>query len=384
MTQPFGPDYGFGLYIHWPYCAKICPYCDFNVYAAKDRDPAPLVAAICADIAAHKDVIPAHPRLQTVFFGGGTPSLLTGGQMEEILAVADQMFGVSADAEITLEANPNDILKRDVEGWKTAGINRLSVGVQSLDDAALSFLGRDHGAQSARQAVAKVADLFENFSIDMIYARPGQGLREWKSELTAALELGAPHLSLYELTIEERTAFGHRAARGELKPMPGDDQADLHELTQDITRSRGFHSYEISNHATAEAFESRHNHIYWASGDWIGVGPGAHGRLTVSGARAATVTHRKPSDYVSANGDNHWQSQDMLEALPSARELLSMGLRTSRGVDIARLEALGHSIPAEALSEALEQGWVERHDNRIWLTEPGRLLADGVTSRLSP
>ncbi len=376
-----GPQYGFGLYVHWPYCSKICPYCDFNVFAAKDRDPEPLIAAICNDIRAYREFMQDHPALDTVFFGGGTPSLLAPAHLQRIMTVADKAFGVKADAEITLEANPNDILSADLGGWKTAGISRLSIGVQSLRDDALRFLGRDHDSHKALEAVSKAASLFDNHSIDLIYARPGQSLAEWRAELSEALALGTPHFSLYELTIEQRTAFGQRAARGDLVPMEDDDQADLYELTQARCDAACLPAYEVSNHASAPQYQSRHNMIYWNSGDWIGVGPGAHGRITVSGERFSTEASRKVADYVESA-----QPKPVLStSLDVAREFVAMGLRPTMGLDLSRFETLvGHPPRAGVLADLQQQRLIAVSADRLALTAPGRLLADRITALLAP
>lgn len=382
---PFGPDYGFGLYIHWPYCSRICPYCDFNVYAAKDRDSAPLVNAILADLARHKHALGAHPKLQSVYFGGGTPSLLSSEDIGRLISAADSAFGLDSDVEITLEANPNDVLKSDVEGWAAAGVNRLSIGLQSLNDDALRFLGRDHDAASARRAIELAARQFPNHSIDLIYARPGQAEDAWAAELSDALALGAPHLSLYELTIEERTAFGKRAARGELVPMPDDDQADLYELTQEICEGHGLPAYEVSNHARALDNQSKHNLIYWRGGDWIGLGPGAHGRLTFDSGRIATLAPLRPDDYSAAVARTAGLTGDMLSPIDSARELLALGLRPSEGLNPQRIEALvGAPLDNDALGNLIETGFVHRLGERIALTANGRLLADRIAAELSP
>lgn len=376
-----GPKYGFGLYVHWPYCARICPYCDFNVYAAKDRDTAPLLDAIVQDIFRHRDALPDHPELDSVFLGGGTPSLLTGDQMARIVEAAKDAFGLRPGAEITLEANPNDILIGRPDAWRKAGVNRLSIGIQSLEDEALEFLGRDHDAAGAIEAVKSIQPMFENHSIDLIYARPGQSETDWSEELKRALGLGAPHLSLYELTIETRTAFGKRAARGELVPMLDDEQADLYERTQDICEAAGLMAYEVSNHARAPELESRHNHIYWASGDWIGVGPGAHGRLTIDGVRHANEAARRPADYIS-------QKQTTVSTLStseSAREYLAMALRPLAGMNLARFESLFGSAPApETIKDLIENGYATLDDNTLKLTIQGRLIADYVASLLAP
>ena len=379
--QGVGPEYGFGLYVHWPYCSRICPYCDFNVYAAKDRDPEPLLKAITADLSAHRARLPNHPPLQSVFLGGGTPSLLSPGQMSAILETANDTFGLASDAEITLEANPNDIIASDPVAWALAGINRLSIGVQSLDDEALKFLGRDHASADALAAIDRAQTQFDNHSVDLIYARPGQSLTAWEAELTEVTALGAPHLSLYELTIAERTAFGHRAARGDLVPMPDDDQADLYELTQAICEAHGLPAYEVSNHARGAAYESKHNHIYWASGDWIGIGPGAHGRLTLNSQRCATEAPRRPADYIA----DPQASKTGLSQTDTAREFLAMALRPTSGLSLERFELLfGAPANAEILVDLEKNGLSSIKDKMLALTPAGRLMADYISGLLAP
>ncbi|MEL7039969.1 MAG: radical SAM family heme chaperone HemW [Pseudomonadota bacterium] len=381
MICAVGPDYGFGLYIHWPYCARICPYCDFNVYAAKNRDPEPLLATIQNDIRAHRTRIPDHPKLDSVFLGGGTPSLLHPHALADLIETAEHVYGLKPDAEITIEANPNDILRSDLEAWAAVGINRVSLGIQSLDDRALAFLGRDHNSTDARRAVERIQAVFENHSVDLIYARPGQTPAAWARELTAVLRLGAPHLSLYELTIEASTAFGKRAARGELLAMPDEAQADLYELTQSLCEAAGLPAYEISNHAREPRFESRHNHIYWASGDWIGVGPGAHGRLTDRHQRWATLAPLKPADYLL----NAQTVPDPLSQQDTAHEFLTMALRRARGLDLERFERLfGAPIDPETVRGLCARGLAELTPKRLGLTVGGRLLADHIAAQLTP
>lgn len=378
---PVGPDYGFGLYLHWPYCARICPYCDFNVYAAKDRDTGPLLDAIIADIRAHRARLPDHPALDSVFLGGGTPSLLSASQIGRLLNEVNDTFDIAQHVEITLETNPADVSTDAPRAWRAAGINRLSLGVQSLDDTALSFLGRDHTAETARRALGLVQAVFDNHSIDLIYARPDQSLTAWSAELRDVLSLGAPHLSLYELTIEERTAFGKRAARGELVEMPDDDQADMYELTQQVCAEFGLPAYEVSNHARGPEFEARHNHIYWASGDWIGVGPGAHGRLTRDGARMAMEAARRPADYMSSPRPTETQ----LSTLDTAREFLAMALRPVRGMDLARFEALFGCPPEpEVIADLASNGLAKVDSQRLKLTPKGQLMADYIAGQLAP
>lgn len=384
---PFGPDYGFGLYIHWPYCTRICPYCDFNVYAAKSRDTGVLVDVIAMDIRAHRERMPAHGQLDTVFLGGGTPSLLLPDQVSMLLQSARDSFGVKPGAEITLEANPNDVVSADLQGLAAAGVNRLSIGVQALRDEALAFLGRDHSAAEAKEAVARALQVFPSVSIDLIYARPGQRFQSWQAELSEALALGAHHLSLYELTIEKATAFGRAAVRGDLIPMGEEAQAQMYEITQSVIMRAGMPAYEVSNHAVSEAHRSHHNLIYWRGGDWIGVGPGAHGRISVPGRRYATLAQPRPPEYmakVQALGSG-WGGADVLSATDIARELVSMGLRPAEGLEIGRVEALtGEEMSREKIATFAEQGWLEMSPGRIALTPAGRLLADAISVELAP
>ncbi len=384
---PFGPHFGFGLYVHWPYCTRICPYCDFNVYTAKDRDSGPLVEAIAADIHAHRPRMPQHGALDTIYLGGGTPALLRPDELGTILLAASETFGIKRGAEITLEANPNDVLRADLLGLQKAGITRLSIGVQSLRDSSLAFLGRDHDATSAAEAVRRALKVFPSVSIDLIYARPGQSPASWEAELGDALALGAPHLSLYELTFEPKTPFGLGAKRGDINPMGDDAQADLYELTQSLTNAAGLPAYEVSNHAASPDHQSRHNLIYWRSGDWIGVGPGAHGRISVGGGRYASAAERRPEAYI-ANVQalqSGWGDAARLEPLDIARELLSMGLRAAEGVDLRRVEVVsGMEIARDKIEVFVDKGWAELAGAELRLTSSGRLLADAITAALSP
>lgn len=383
----FGPAYGFGLYVHWPYCSRICPYCDFNVYLARDRSGDELVEAILADIGRHRQWMASHPALDSVYFGGGTPALMRPDQVGLILARACETFGIRKDAEITLEANPNDILRADLAGFAAAGVNRLSVGVQSLRDHDLSFLGRDHDAACAVTAVGLALPVFRSVSVDLIYARPGQSCAAWETELREAMAMGAAHLSLYELTIEPATAFGKAVERGEIVPMADDLQADLYEVTQEITGSFGLPAYEVSNHARAPDHQSRHNMIYWRGGDWIGVGPGAHGRISLGAERYASEAVRRPQDYMRQLLEPALPvvQAERLSRVDIAREILAMGLRPVAGMDLRRIEALtGKPVPADVLATLQEAGWVSLDGPRLRLTSSGRLLADAITARLSP
>ncbi len=386
-VAPFGPHFGFGLYVHWPYCARICPYCDFNVYAAKDRARGPLVQAIISDIRVHRDRLPQHGALDTVYFGGGTPALLAPSEIAAILEAAETAFGLKPGAEVTLEANPNDVLRGNLAGFRQAGVTRLSIGVQSLRDSALAFLGRDHDALAGEQAVKKALKVFTSVSFDLIYARPGQSPANWETELLDALALGAPHLSLYELTFEAKTAFGQAARRGEMTPMEDDAQADLYELTQALTASAGLPAYEVSNHAASPDHQSRHNLTYWRGGDWIGAGPGAHGRLTVGGHRYASEAERRPEAYMAAiqTLENSWADAGRLERRDIAREILSMGLRATEGVDLRRVDLVsGEPVQRDKIGAFTQQGWAILDGHVLSLTPSGRLLADAITLELSP
>ena len=386
-VAPFGPHFGFGLYVHWPYCTRICPYCDFNVYAAKDRVTDPLVEAIAADIAVHRARLPEHRGLDTVYFGGGTPALLRPDQIGRILMEASEAFGIREGAEITLEANPNDVLRADLQGLARAGVTRLSIGVQSLRDASLAFLGRDHDAASGAEAVTRALKVFSSVSMDLIYARPGQTPANWEAELADALALGAPHLSLYELTFEAATPFGKAVERGDIDPMPDDAQADLYELTQRLTAEAGLPAYEVSNHAASPEHRSRHNLIYWRGGDWVGVGPGAHGRVSVGSGRYASEAERRPEAYIASiqTLNNSWADAAKLAPVDIAREILAMGLRASEGVDLRRVEILtGQPVARDKIDVFIEQGWVRLEGTELVLTASGRLLADAITAQLSP
>lgn len=385
IAQNTGPDYGFGVYIHWPYCARICPYCDFNVYAAKAHDTAALLEAMCIDLGTQARALSDHPHLTSIFFGGGTPSLMKPAQIETLIAACQSHFGLDDTCEITLEANPNNVTPEAAQSWHSAGINRLSIGLQSLDDGALAFLGRDHNSAHALHAAEIAHDVFASFSIDMIYARPGQSLADWERELRAALALGAPHLSLYELTIAAGTAFAKAVDRGTLTPLPDELQADMYELTERLTVEAGLAAYEVSNHASGPEHHSKHNMIYWQSGDWIGLGPGAHGRLSIDGARIATEAHARPHDYIKAVSltGTGLNLRDILTQDDTAHELVTMGLRPATGIAFARIERLlGRAIKPETLAHLRAGGWLAESSQTLALTAPGRLLADRIALEL--
>lgn len=372
-----------GIYVHWPYCAAICPYCDFNVYRARGADNAPLLDAIEADLAAHAARF-GKREAASLFLGGGTPSLLRGAEIARLIDAAARAFTLAADCEITLEANPEDAGMFAEQA--AAGVNRFSVGVQALDDAALKALGRRHDAASALRAVDAAAATARRVSLDLIYAREGQGLSAWREELTRALALPAEHVSLYQLTIEPETAFARRAARGQLAPPKDEEAAALYEATQEICEQAGFSAYEISNHARDWSARSRHNLVYWRGGDWIGVGPGAHGRVTQDGVRIALEAQRRPADYIDAVREHGIGAftETKLSGEEAADEFLLMGLRIDEGVGAARFEALrGRALNADALSWLAEQGFVTLDEGRIRLTPRGRVVANTIAAEIA-
>jgi oxygen-independent coproporphyrinogen-3 oxidase len=383
MAFPFTSERGFGVYIHWPYCARICPYCDFNVYAAKTRDPAPLLGAIHRDLAGWRER--SGPRqVDSIFFGGGTPSLLTGPQIAALIGEVDRLWGVRAGAEITLEANPDD--RARFADFAAAGVDRLSLGVQSLDDARLKFLGRTHAALDALAAIDAALRSFRSTSLDFIYALPEETLDGWRAELGRALQLGADHLSLYELSIEPGAVFARSVRRGQWTPAEDDHAADLYELTQAMTQAAGMPAYEISNHARSPEHRSRHNTIYWRSGDWVGAGPGAHGRLTAQGQRLALSAVDRPGDYLKAVDASGWGvgESEPLDALAQGRERVVMGLRVVEGFAIADMAELGLVLDREGLQQAMELQLLDVAYDRVQLSPAGRLAADRVAALIAP
>ena len=382
MTE--APPSSLALYVHWPYCARICPYCDFNVVSDRGRveEQAGLVQAILADMEAQSRLVGPR-RLASIFLGGGTPSLMPPEAVAAVIARAKTLFPPADEIEITLEANPTDAEAGRYAALADAGINRLSMGVQSFDDAALKFLGRDHSAAEARRAVETAGRAFPRLSIDLIYARPGQSVAEWTAELTTALDLGFEHVSPYQLTIEPTTAFGRAFARGTLTPPDEDLAAELYETTQVVLEGAGFEAYEVSNHARGEAARSSHNLHVWRGGDYLGLGPGAHGRLTLDEERTATVAHRRIADYVAGVAvGTPWAERERLDPQGAAEERVLLGLRTVEGVPLALLRALGLSEATGTLAELISDGFLGRQADRVAATPQGRPLLDAVLKAL--
>jgi oxygen-independent coproporphyrinogen-3 oxidase len=372
-----------GVYIHWPYCARICPYCDFNVF--KDRGgeaPAALARAIVADLEAQAAL--TGPReLASVFLGGGTPSLMDPAWAGEMIAAAKRLWAPAADLEVTLEANPTDAEAQRFAGFADAGVNRLSLGLQSLDDAALGFLGRNHDAATAVRAAQAATRAFPRLSIDMIYARPGQAPQAWAAELQAALGLGAEHVSPYQLTIEAGTAFDRAVRRGTFTPPDAETGAELFDTTQRVLEAAGFQAYEVSNHARGAAARSRHNLIYWQGHDYVGAGPGAHGRITARGTRQATHAAARPADYIArvAGTGVGFPAPEALTPREAAQERLLSGLRITEGVPLADVAAL--AIPPARIAGLVALGLLADDPRRLRATTAGRLVLDRLTQELA-
>lgn len=374
---------GFGIYVHWPYCTAICPYCDFNVYRARGHGNSELLDAIEADIAGHAARF-GRRAAASLFLGGGTPSLLRGVEIARLIDACSRAFVLAPDCEITLEVNPEDasLLAEQV----AAGVNRVSIGAQAFDDAALKALGRKHDAAAALRAIEAAAKTGARVSLDLIYAREGQGVADWIAELRQALALPAEHLSLYQLTIELGTAFARKVSRGALTLPDADAAAELYEATQAACEAAGFAGYEISNHARGPGARARHNLIYWRGGDWIGVGPGAHGRIAHAGTRTALEAQRRPGDYIDAVREHGigWVTETPLTNTEIADEMLIMGLRIDEGVELARLNALRAApVNAQALAWLEGQGFVSVGDGRVRLTAQGRPLANKIAAELA-
>lgn len=382
------PDHagaGFGLYIHWPFCRAKCPYCDFNSHVRAMIDTARWRAALLADLDHAAGQSDACGPLTSIFFGGGTPSLMPPEIAAALIARARALFGFAPDIEITLEANPTSVEAGRFAAIREAGVNRVSLGVQALDDTALRFLGRQHDVAEARKAFDLARGLFPRVSFDLIYARPDQNAAAWKAELREALAMAADHLSLYQLTIEAGTPFQAEVARGRLVPPDPDHAADLYERTQAQCAAAGLPAYEVSNHARPGA-ESRHNLTYWRYGPYLGIGPGAHGRVRRDGALFATVARRAPEAWLSlveAQGHGEETVEPVARA-DQASEMLMMGLRLTEGVSLSRFEALAEPSArrATALARLIADGFVTRNGDRLSATQAGRLVLNAVLAEI--
>jgi putative oxygen-independent coproporphyrinogen III oxidase len=379
MSEPFG------IYVHWPYCQAKCPYCDFNSHVRTELEEDRWARAIVRELVAVAELQNgARPQVESIFFGGGTPSLMSGHSVGTVLDAIGKHWLLADDIEITLEANPSSVEQDRFRDYRAAGVNRLSVGVQSLDDAALKSLGRLHNAREARHAVELASAIFPRASFDLIYARPQHTSKAWASELNAALEFGTEHMSLYQLTIEPATPYAQLAREGRLKVPDEDVAATLYEVTQEICESRGFPAYEISNHSRAGA-ESRHNLIYWRYGDYAGVGPGAHGRLTLDNKRVATQAERLPERWLAAVEEKgNGFTIEEVAAPDAAREHLLMALRLAEGITLAAYAARWGHAPAPKRIAALAEGGLVTLDNgRLKASPRGRLVLNTLIAELT-
>ncbi len=376
------------LYIHWPFCLRKCPYCDFNSHVRDAIPQARFAAALRAELAWEAARL-GRRTLTSVFFGGGTPSLMAPETVAALIADARALFDAAPDIEITLEANPTSVEQAKLAAFRAAGVNRLSLGVQALDDAALAGLGRAHSGTEAIAALEQARGLFPRLSFDLIYARPGQSLADWRTELRRALALAADHLSLYQLTIEPGTAYEGLHRRGELV-LPDDDLAEaLYDATAEAAETFGLLAYEISNYAKPGA-ESRHNLAYWRYGDYAGIGPGAHGRLRLGGEVIATRRHRAPeiwADRVEANGHGS-TAEEAVCPRDRAREALLMGLRLAEGIDASAFErrtgmALEAAVDPFILTACREAGYLAWDGITLAATHAGRRRLDALLPRLA-
>lgn len=374
-----------GVYVHWPYCARICPYCDFNVVRDRGRtaEQAALADAIVADLTTQRELT-GQRTLLSIFFGGGTPSLMDPAQVARVIETAKRLWSPAGDIEISLEANPTDAEADRFAALAQAGVQRLSLGVQALDDASLKALGRNHDAGAARRAITAAAKAFPRLSIDLIYARPGQTDAAWRAELAQALAMGPEHVSPYQLTIEAGTAFDRAVGRGTLKVPDEDLAATLFETTQEVLEAAGFDAYEVSNHARGQAARSRHNLVYWRGVDYVGVGPGAHGRLALAEGRAATTAHRAIADYVAGVAETGVGfTREILTPQEAAEERLVLGLRIDDGVAFAEMAPLGLTPNLPKVRDLVEAGLLAPDPNRLRATRAGRLVLDRLTGVLA-
>ncbi len=376
---------GFGLYLHWPYCESKCPYCDFNSHVASHIDQKQWQQAYLSEI----DRLGQETQgriLTSFFFGGGTPSLMEPELVAAIIERIRATWPMANDPEITLEANPGSVEAGRFRGFQQAGVTRVSMGMQAMNDEDLRRLGRKHSAEEARKAFEIARNCFDRVSFDLIYARQDQTLVAWRDELGKALELAIDHLSLYQLTIEDGTAFADRFAKGGLRGLPSEDlSAEMFELTQELCDKAGLPAYEVSNHAKSGC-ESRHNLIYWRGGDYVGIGPGAHGRITLQGTRWATEAPKSPALWLGMvqSGKAPELPRSALTAEEHSLEYLLMSLRLSEGLDLARYQNMsGTALNAQKIRELSEIGMVEITGDRLRTTPNGRMVLNAVLRDLA-
>lgn len=374
---------GFGLYIHWPFCQAKCPYCDFNSHVAREIDQSRWLRAYLGELDRVASLTEGRV-LRTVFFGGGTPSLMDPEIVAAILEHVQRLWPTANDMEITLEANPGSVEAGRFRAYQDGGVNRISMGIQALNDDDLRRLGRIHSVSEAKAAFEIARNTFDRVSFDLIYARQDQTLEGWKAELGEALSMAIDHLSLYQLTVEQGTAFGDRYNRGKLRGLPEDDlAADMYEATQEICAAHGLEGYEVSNFARIGS-ESRHNLIYWRYGDYVGIGPGAHARLTLAGQKYAIETWKMPNKWLSeAEAGNGESLCEAIDRMGQATEFLLMGLRLSEGIDLLRYERLaGEPLRMDKVDALREIGMLNKENQRLSVTPQGRMVLNSVLSEL--
>ncbi|MCC7348540.1 MAG: coproporphyrinogen III oxidase, partial [Variibacter sp.] len=382
MTAPHS-DSAFGVYVHWPFCLSKCPYCDFNSHVRHAGvDEARYVRAFAREIAATAARVPGRT-VSTIFFGGGTPSLMQPATLGAILDAIAAHWTVAPDVEVSMEANPTSVEAERFRGYRAAGVNRVSLGVQALDDAALSALGRLHTAEEALQAVATARAIFDRYSFDLIYARPAQSPAAWRQELTRAIGEAAEHLSLYQLTIEPDTPFQTLYAAGKLEVPDEDTARALYDVTQETCAAHGLPAYEISNHARLGS-ECRHNLLYWRAGEYAGIGPGAHGRLDLAGARYATATEKRPESWLMRveNAGHGFVVDEPLSHIERADEFLLMGLRLAEGIDPKRFaELAGRPLDPRRIAMLRDDCFVETTAaGRLRVTREGFPVLDAIVA----
>ncbi len=378
-----------GVYFHWPFCLAKCPYCDFNVHVRDDVDAGVWEAAYLKALESYAAAMPDRT-VSSVFFGGGTPSLIPPAMIGRLLDKIHQLWPCVNDLEVTLEANPTSVEAKKFAAFKEAGVNRVSMGVQALDDAELKFLGRRHTLDEALAAIEIAGDLFDRFSFDLIYARPQQTLEIWEAELRRAAGLAKGHLSLYQLTIERNTPFYFDHEQGKFSIPKDDLAADFYLLTQSVMRELGLPIYEVSNHAAGEAQQSRHNLLYWHYGEYIGIGPGAHGRIDLEGGRYATRDHQAPESWLNlverqGSGAHPYQ---LLSLEEQVLEALMMGLRLADGIGLENFKRFGAAewsdiVDMKQLRVFESEGWLRADEANIALSDEGLLRLNSIVPRLA-
>lgn len=378
------PNKKIGVYVHWPFCARLCPYCDFNIYKNKPELAHKLTSAILKDL--QKWRRRSGPReLVSIHFGGGTPSLMQPAHLATIIETVRQLWTASPKLEVAMEANPSDVSAETLADWRDVGIERLSIGAQSFDDDVLKFLGRDHDGASAYRAIELAVRHMPRVSGDLIFGWHGQTAAHWQAELDKALGLSPSHISAYQLTIEEKTAFAKAEKRGDAKAVDSDLSADLFELVGEVLGANGYDRYEVSNFARKSEDQSRHNLLYWQGGDYVGVGPGAHGRLTTGKQRIATIAALQPGAYIEKveKAASGLIEESILSGIDSAEEYILMGLRIRQGISLKRFSELsGKFLSENAYTPLISDGLLHLTNDRLSVSDEGRLVLDAISHKL--